>query len=263
VDIRTIREERLRPAPNGPEILVHSEWSTAWPGLIQGTTTRDRDFALAAGDATARWSELTRVLGCRAAVHARQPHGVAVGVRAGVGPGFHVVADADGHLTRTRGILLGVTTADCVPITLFAPGTEFSMPAVAIIHAGWRGAAGGVLERGLERLTSAFAVRPSALHVHLGPSICGDCYEVGPEVHEALGLERPAAAGPVDLAGVLAGRAVRGGVDPDRISRSGWCTRCTGAELLHSHRGGDAARQISFVAIAGRHRPPRHPARTP
>jgi copper oxidase (laccase) domain-containing protein len=266
VDIRTIREERLRPAVDGPVILVHPGWLAAWPGLIQGTTTRDRNFALAAGDPTVPWSELTGVLGCRAAVHARQPHGTAVGVRAPAGPGLHLATEADGHLTRAPDVLLGVTTADCVPVTLLAPEPTDGAQAVAIIHAGWRGAAAGILQRGLARMATAFGVPAGALLVHFGPSICGDCYEVGPEVHEALGLERPRDPRPVDLVGVLAQRAVEGGVDPDRITRSSWCTRCTGRELLHSHRGGDAGRQVSFVAIAGHGRdawPPSAPARVP
>lgn len=230
---------------------MHPGWSAEWTGLIQGTTTRDRDFALGAGGAHTPWSELADVLGCRTAVHARQPHGTSVGVRSPRGTGFHLAADADGHLTRTPGVLVGVTTADCVPITLVARSSAPTPMAVAIIHAGWRGAAGGILERGLARMAGAFGVPPRDLDLHLGPSICGECYEVGPEVHEALGFDRPGGAAPVDLAGALAARAIAAGVGPHRITRSGWCTRCNGHELLYSHRGGDVGRQVSFVAIAG------------
>ena len=257
MDIRTIREERRRPAPDGPEILLHGPWQDAWPWLLQGTTTRDRDFALAAGRPTERWGELTRVLGCRAAVHARQPHGAAVGVRTGRAPGLHLVADADGHLTRDPGVMLTVTTADCVPITLVAPPTRTTAPAIGLIHAGWRGAAAGILERGVARMTDAFGVSPGDLHLHLGPSICGACYEVGPEVHEALGLRPSDGPMPVDLPGVLAARAAATGVAPERMSRSAWCTRCSGGELLHSHRAGDAGRQVAFVALG--HRTPSGP----
>ncbi len=249
MNIRTIREARLRAAAGGPEILAHPGWSEAWPWLLQGTTTRDRDFALAAGDPGVVWGELASAIGCRAAVHARQPHGSAVGVRAPAGPGFHLAADSDGHLTREGGVMLGVTTADCVPITLVATPSASTPAAVGVLHAGWRGAAAGVLERGIRRMRDAFGIRPDDLHIHLGPSICGDCYEVGPEVHEALGLARPDAPTPVDLAGALARRAVEAGADPTRVTRSAWCTLCTGRELLRSHRGGDAGRQIAFVAI--------------
>jgi copper oxidase (laccase) domain-containing protein len=145
---------------------------------------------------------------------------------------------------------VGVTAADCVPITFVERPTAATLQAVATIHAGWRGAAAGILERGLARISAAFGSRPADLHMHLGPSICGECYEVGPEVHEALGLARPGRPTPVDLARVLAERAVRAGVDPARITRSAWCTRCDRDDLLYSHRGGDAGRQVSFVAIA-------------
>lgn len=250
MDIRTIREARRRPAPDGPDILVHPDWIRSWTWLVQGTTTRDRDFALGGRNTTEAWAELTAAVGCRAAAHARQPHGAGVGVRTPDAPGLHVFGDADGHLTRAAGVLLGVTTADCVPVTLVAPGTGTRPPAVGMIHAGWRGAAAGILRRGLDRMSSAFAVSSREVHVHLGPSICGECYEVGPEVHEALGLDRPSGPEPIDLADRLAHGAVTAGVEPDHVTRSAWCTRCDGHEFLHSHRAGDTGRQIGFVAIA-------------
>src|SRR5690606_18360795 len=101
----------------------------------------------------------------------------------------------DGHATRAPGLLLAVSVADCVPVSLVDPERR----AVALLHAGWRGAAAGILERGLEVLAERLLARPEDLHVHLGPAICGGCYEVGPEVHRALGLPEPPAPAPVDL----------------------------------------------------------------
>lgn len=233
---------------------MHPEWAERWPRLVQGTTTRSSDFAAspsaAAGadvigpSARATWDRLRAATGCAAAIHARQPHAARVDVRAPRSVGFTLAPPADGHLTREPGVLLGVTVADCVPITLHAPGARV----VGAVHAGWRSAAAGILERALHRLRDSFGVRPSDLDIHLGPSICGSCYEVGPEVFEAMGLDTPSEPTPIDLPAALGVRAALAGVDPARITRSAWCTRCSDSTLW-SHRGGDAGRQVGFVGL--------------
>jgi copper oxidase (laccase) domain-containing protein len=139
-------------------------------------------------------------------------------------------------------VLLAVTIADCVPVFVVDAGAR----AVCLLHAGWRGTAAGVLERGLERMTARGM--GADVHVHLGPAICGSCYEVGPEVFAALGEPVPSRPTPIDLRGVLARRAVAAGVDPSRVTVSAHCTRCTGSELF-SHRGGDRGRQVGYLGI--------------
>jgi YfiH family protein len=149
--------------------------------------------------------------------------------------------EGDALVTGTEGLLLAVTVADCVPV--FAVDEESG--ALGLAHAGWRGAAAGVLEAMLEMLVGELDAR-AGLRLHLGPAICGDCYEVGPEVPRALGLEGDPTR--VDLRAVLAGRAASFGVPPDRITRSRRCTRCD-RDRLYSHRGGDgAARSCGFLA---------------
>ncbi|MDE0357568.1 MAG: polyphenol oxidase family protein, partial [Gammaproteobacteria bacterium] len=116
-------------------------------------------------------------------------------------------------------------------------------------HAGWRGVAGGILEAGLAMLEQDFRTPVREAHMHMGPAICGRCYEVGREVHEALGLPRPASRGqPVDLRRVLVDRALAGGADPAHLTTSSFCTRCADAPFF-SHRGGDAGRQIAVLGI--------------
>jgi hypothetical protein len=90
---------------------------------------------------------------------------------------------------------------------------------------------------------------PGDLLVHFGPSICGACYEVGPEVFSALGLDAPPGPAPLDLRGALAARAVAAGVRATNVSVSGLCTRCS-RDGLFSHRGGDRARQVAYLGIA-------------
>lgn len=263
-----------------PPTLIHTGWREAFPWLVQGTTVRGPgdvpfDLGLFSGgspreEVRRRWKELVEALEMDMAVHAPQPHGTAVGGwpdevdetavdgRPDEADGTAVGGEADatdhgplalvgardGHLTAEPGVLLAVSTADCVPVFVVDPVRR----AVAMIHAGWRGAAAGILEEGLSAMRTSFGTSPGDVHLHLGPAICGDCYEVGPEVFEALGLGPPEGPAPIDVREILAGRAVAAGVDAGRLTVSEHCTRCTDSGLF-SHRGGDACRQVGYLGI--------------
>ena len=247
---------RETPSPRPPS-LVHPGWTRAFPWLVHGTTIRGTeaqpfDLGLFSegsprAEVEANWERLRVGTGMASVVHAHQVHGAQVHAHEGAGPGLTLAAPADGHVTDRAGVLLAVTTADCVPVSLVDPDRRI----VAMVHAGWRGAAAGVLEAAVTSMVAAYGTDPAALHLHLGPSICGRCYEVGPEVFEALGQDVPTAPRPIDLRAVLAARARRLGLRADRVTTSWHCTRCTGSGLF-SHRGGDRARQVGFLGI----RPP-------
>jgi purine-nucleoside/S-methyl-5'-thioadenosine phosphorylase / adenosine deaminase len=96
----------------------------------------------------------------------------------------------DASLTRTPGLLLGVQTADCVPILLVDPATR----AVAAIHAGWRGTLQRIVAKTIGRLQMDFGVKPANLLAALGPAIGGGCYEVGTEVASAFHAQFPNAS---------------------------------------------------------------------
>lgn len=234
-----------------PGAWVHPGWRERWAWLVQGLTRGgdpSRDLGLfgqaSTGPVLERWERLREELGATSVVHARQPHGRTVRVHGAGEAGLTLSPPCDGHLTRSPGVALAISVADCVPVYLVVPGERI----VGVVHAGWRGAAAGILERAVAVLARRWGVRAAELHLHLGPSICGACYEVGPEVHRGLGLSEPAGPEPVDLAGVLADRAEALGVSPDRMSRSAHCTLCGDADLF-SHRGGDVGRQMAFIGI--------------
>ena len=233
----------------------HPRWAERFPWLAQGTTTGNGSRAPAAFDlrlfgaaepreeVLLRWGALLRRTALGSVVHARQVHGADVEIHGGaLAAGLVVVGDCDGHVTDEAGILLTVSVADCVPVFLVDP----SRRAVALLHAGWRGAAAGILERGLEALGGDAVVRE--VQMHLGPAICGSCYEVGGEVFEALGYGRPPSPESIDLRAALAHRAVAAGIDPVRITVSEHCTRC-GEGGFFSHRGGDSGRQVAFLGV--------------
>lgn len=92
------------------------------------------------------------------------------------GPGL--AGDGDGLITDRSGVPLAIATADCVPIII--EGDE----SVAVIHAGWRGVAAGVIEAGRSDME---AIGDLPLRAAIGPSIGPCCYEVGDEVIAAIG----------------------------------------------------------------------------
>jgi YfiH family protein len=180
-----------------------------------------------------------------AAVRAsRQVHGRRVTWHPGEVRGAEVAEDGDGHATAVRGLALLVTVADCVPVYLAGRAGE----AVGILHAGWRGVAAGILARGVQVLGERAGLSPDDLVMHCGVSICGDCYEVGPEVHEALGTGNR--RGTIDLRGVLSAQASQLGIGA--VTVSPWCSAHDGDRFV-SYRasGGQCGRMGSYIVMRG------------
>lgn len=233
--------------PDGAGLHVHPEWAAALPWTVHGVTGSDADMSLfgsaKTGDVVPRWQHLRDRLECRTIVHARQVHRDTILRHDVLPPGLLIGPDADGHATAEPATLLAVSVADCVPIFIAAPGPR----AVALLHGGWRGVAAGILERGLDTLQGAFGATAADLYVHFGPAICGQCFEIGPEVPQGLGMQERDVTH-VDLRAHLAHRAIARGVDPARITISSFCTR-HGDSPFYSHRGGCAERQIAVLGI--------------
>jgi YfiH family protein len=169
---------------------------------------------------------------------ARQVHGTHVVVHAGNWEGWLRVPDADGHAAPERGTAAAVSIADCVPVFIAHPSG-----ATTILHSGWRGTAARILDEGVAVLERrGFAA--SELRMHLGPSICGKCYEVSPDVYRQLTSKSVSKPTPVDLRALLAERARSLGVR--HITTSPRCTRCHN-ERFFSHRAGDTGRHVAVI----------------
>ena len=143
--------------------------------------------------------------------------------RVAVVPDTTDLSDTDGIITLQRGLRIGVRTADCVPVLLYAPDIR----AVAAVHAGWKGTLGGITTEAIEKMKSLGAA-PDKIQVAFGPSICGDCYEVSPELADTF-----RAAGftdciigtrNVDLEAVNRTRLIQAGLHPSNIRPRPCCT---------------------------------------
>jgi polyphenol oxidase len=241
---RQVTEERRGDVP----LFVHPEW-TRWDWLVQGTTSRDSGNFASFGDQPirdvhARWRALRQATGTLRSVIGSQVHGANVIAHETFGSGMLFTSDADGHITRVVGTLLGVSIADCVPVFI----VDVRQRMIAALHAGWRGVASGILTRGIKCMGGS----PAAMHVHFGPAICGACYEVGPEVHTALGLPDPGKNTPVDIRAVLYQQAIAAGVPEPNITTSTFCTHC-GDSPFFSHRAGHPERQVGVIALRHPH----------
>ena len=161
------------------------------------------------------------------------------------------VRQGDALITATPYLLVGVRTADCVPILL----VEEKRRVVAAVHAGWRGTADNVVGQTVARMTEAFGAEPALVRAAIGPAIGGCCYEVGPEVADRLrdlfperdDLDRRTK---LDLPEANRRLLCRAGVPDDRIETGAPCCFCTPGEF-HSFRRDprDPGRMLSFVGI--------------
>ncbi len=86
----------------------------------------------------------------------------------------------DGLITNTPGLLLGVQTADCLPVIL----VDRKRKVVGIFHAGWRGTVKRIVEKGVGEMRRCFGTKPGDIQAAIGPGIQKCCYEVGDEVRE-------------------------------------------------------------------------------
>jgi YfiH family protein len=214
------------------------------PGLIHGFGER------AAAPET---REETRARVARAVASAghllllRQVHGVRV-VRAP----WEGTPEADASLAEAPGLLLGIETADCLPLLLVDPRRR----AVAAAHAGWRGTAAGVARHAVSALLAGGS-KASELWAALGPAIGPCCYQVGEELRAAFGSEaehvlRPGPEGKphLDLRLANTRQLLAAGLAPEHLYHLDACTFCL-RDRYHSYRreGRGAGRMISFVGL--------------
>jgi polyphenol oxidase len=148
----------------------------------------------------------------------------------------------DALTTNLPRVLLGVKTADCVPVLLGDPRAG----ACAAVHAGWRGTASGIVAVALARMGREYGTRAADVVAAIGPAALGCCYEVGPEVVEIFDTRFPADA-PAIFTPTADGRALvdlheanrcqltRAGVLPDNVHAAPFCTMCR-TDLFFSYR---------------------------
>jgi YfiH family protein len=242
------------PSPNGPVLLparrleatgpVRGAFTTRLGGVSQGPYA-SLNVGSGVGDAPHNVLENKRRMadafgtGLASLVEAEQVHSNAVAVVGRHAAGSAVPA-VDAVVTAARGIWLAIYTADCVPVLMLDPDA----PAIAAIHAGWRGTASEIVPETLHRMRAAFGTRPSRCLIALGPAIGGCCYEVDAPVAKAMEQRPwwPFAARPtgpgiwhLDLREAIRRQLEAAGVASDAMEISPECTKCR-PDLFFSYR---------------------------
>ncbi len=256
--------------------LVQSSLLSAVPAIRHGITGRVPGIGPADGnigysaprDRDAAWRERRRWAHAAgidplaiSTVH--QVHGngvIAIGIdrRGHGGPlGSSSLGQADAVMTATEGVAVMTLHADCLPIILADP----EVPAVAAIHAGWRGTVADVVGATVEAMTRELGARPERIVALLGPGMRSCCYEVGDEVVDAwrdsvgsageIALNRGPRRWHFDLA--VANRYLLevAGIGDGRIDDQAHCTRCNDCRWFsHRSQGPDTGRFGAMVGIA-------------
>ena len=195
--------------------------------------------------------------------------------------GMPAVLKGDGMMTDEPGVLLGIQTADCIPILV----ADRKNRAVAAFHAGWRGTLARIVENGVGRMRLEFGSRPEDLIASIGPGIGQCCYAVGEELREQfesqfmyaaelfrevydsdpvkakypmlfLTARAPghSAIGPgmhLDLAEANRRQLLAAGLKKSAIALTGRCTGCH-TDRFFSHRieRGFTGRMMSVIGVA-------------
>lgn len=222
-------------------------------GTVAGNVP-DRDGVLSTGGGTFS-------IDPRRAVLAKQVHETNVRpvTAADAGKGLYRERDytADALVTDAPDLPLVVFSADCGVILLHDPVNG----AVGAVHAGWRGCAGGIVEKAVKQMERQYGADHASLRAAIGPCIGPCCFETDHDVPDAMRralgaeaeayLERRGVKWHVDLAGLNRLWLLRAGVPPENIDVCGVCTACHPADYW-SHRKMGEARGVQAALIVRR-----------
>ncbi len=159
------------------------------------------------------------------------------------------IENCDGLVTQEFGLFLTVSVADCVPILLYDPVRK----AVAVLHAGWRGTADGIVKSGLNTMRTLFESLPADIIACLGPAAGECCYEVDEEIAQRFSVQvvdRSGSKPRVDLKKANRDQLVTLGVPKESIEIYTQCTIHESA-LFHTYRrdGKTAGRMMGVIGI--------------
>ena len=237
--------------------LVRAAFTTRRGGVSRGAY-RSLNLAYRVGDAARAVAtnrrRLAAALGIApgACIEAEQVHGTGIAIveRVPRGP----VPGVDALATSEKGIWFVIYAADCVPVLI----VDAKTPAIAAVHAGWRGVAARVVPAAIARMREAFGTAPGECLAVLGPAIGGCCYEVDAPVARAMGGAGwwPRAARPtgperwhLDLRIAVHEQLMESGVPESRTATVPYCTACRPDLFFSYRRDGACGRMAACISL--------------
>ena len=160
----------------------------------------------------------------------------------------------DAMITQERGLCIGVSTADCIPILLY----DAQQQAIAAVHAGWRGTVARIVEKTIRTMVQTFGTQPQHLYAAIGPGISLEAFEVGDEVYEAFqqaAFDMSAIACQktkwhIDLPRCNQLQLTQSGVKEDHIQMSSVCTYDQSNEYFSARKLGiDSGRIYTAIML--------------
>lgn len=223
--------------------------------LNLGTNTLDNPHSVQGNR-----SVLARAFGSRVEnlVTVTQVHGTDLLVIDAPNPDFShfLKLECDGIVTDQPGVMIGICVADCAPLLLLDPVKKVT----AALHAGWKGTAGKIAQKGVEALVSLFGSSPADILAAVGPCIGRCCYEVDAPVRDAFtkqggGWDEFAVASGdgkwrLDLSLANVRQLLEAGIPEENIETSGLCVSCEKDTFFSYRRDqGETGRQMGFIML--------------
>jgi YfiH family protein len=258
-------EQRAAPGVKSlhAELFSEQQWLVhAFSTRVGGTTTAygrndDLNLGITAHDSPSsvheNRSRFLDSVGPGTLVLAKQVHS-ALSIQVG-SAGLPPSTEADGLMTNEPGVLVGIQTADCVPVLVADPVTR----SIAAFHAGWRGTVQRTVEQGIAKMAAEFGSNPADLLAAIGPSIGACCYAVGDEVQGAFCKDFPyaqslfSAERKLDLKEANRRQLLDAGLGAENIAVVPDCTSCQ-PDRYFSHRAqqGLTGRMLSVIGLRPR-----------
>lgn len=220
--------------------------------VVFSTAEDNRDFSMHTEEGVANLEKLKKEFDVDEVVHLRQIHSDEV----------HIYNDenkdlknkeGDAIVTNKTNTIIGVFTADCVPIILL----DENKKAVAAIHSGWKGTFKSITKKTIEKMIKEFNVNPGDLKAYIGPHIRKCCYEVSNDLKDEflgrfnLPKDKLFNDKHLNLELCIENDLISAGVNSNNIFAMPFCTYCENGIKLHSYRrsNGSYGRLFSFAFI--------------
>ncbi len=192
-------------------------------------------------------NNLKELLNCKTAplVLVQQVHGRRIKtVRTKPKTGLSYFSGCDALITEKRGLMIGILTADCLPVFLY----DRRRNAIGLIHAGWRGIAKGIVPATIRKMQRLYQSRPADMLAGIGPHISARHYEIDAATARKLGLPAKDAT-QADLGKLVRDQLRQSGVPENNIETTLICTYASRQCYSYRRQGKKAGRLLSFLLL--------------